>query len=143
MPDAAFYLWARTPIDDALFAKRLLAEQAVKVLPGSFLAREAHGTNPGRGYIRIALVAARDECAEAVDRIVTFAPVALTRTRAAGAPCRRRHPSVAKAARRRPPGTRIRGHGPYRDPSLPFRRPSRARARLPLFVDHASASSCW
>ncbi len=72
MPDAAFYLWARTPFDDALFAKRLLAEQAVKVLPGSFLAREAHGTNPGRGYIRIALVAARDECAEAVDRIVTF-----------------------------------------------------------------------
>jgi N-succinyldiaminopimelate aminotransferase len=72
MPDAAFYLWARTPIDDAIFAKRLLAEQAVKVLPGSFLAREAHGTNPGRGYIRIALVAARDECAEAVDRIVTF-----------------------------------------------------------------------
>jgi len=72
MPDAAFYLWARTPVDDTIFAKRLLAEQAVKVLPGSFLAREAHGVNPGRKYIRIALVAAREECAEAVDRIVTF-----------------------------------------------------------------------
>ena len=41
MPEAAFYLWARTPIDDADFAKRLLAEQAVATLPGSFLAREA------------------------------------------------------------------------------------------------------
>ncbi len=73
MPDAAFYLWARTPIDDAEFARRLLAEKAVTVLPGSFLARDAHGANPGRGYIRIALVAARDECAEAVERIVQFA----------------------------------------------------------------------
>ena len=65
MPDAAFYLWARTPIDDADFAKRLLAEQAVVALPGSFLARDARGVNPGAGYLRIALVAARDECAEA------------------------------------------------------------------------------
>jgi N-succinyldiaminopimelate aminotransferase len=75
MPEAAFYLWAKTPIDDALFAKRLLAEQAVTVLPGSYLARDAHGANPGRGYIRIALVANLDECREAVERIV-----ALTRT---------------------------------------------------------------
>ena len=73
MPDAAFYLWAKTPIDDADFARRLLAEQAVSVLPGSFLARDAHGTNPGRGYIRVALVAHRDDCAEAVDRIVGLA----------------------------------------------------------------------
>ncbi len=73
MPDAAFYLWAKTPIDDAAFARRLLAEAAVTVLPGSFLARDAHGTNPGRGYIRIALVAAQEECAEAVDRIVSLA----------------------------------------------------------------------
>jgi N-succinyldiaminopimelate aminotransferase len=73
MPDAAFYLWARTPIDDAEFARRLLAEQAVTVLPGSFLGRDAHGTNPGRGFIRIALVASRDECAEAIERIVKLA----------------------------------------------------------------------
>ena len=70
---AAFYLWAKTPIDDADFAKRLFAEQAVKVLPGSFLSRDAHGTNPGRGYIRIALVATRDECAEGMDRILALA----------------------------------------------------------------------
>lgn len=73
MPDAAFYLWAQTPIDDALFAKRLLAEKSVTVLPGSYLARDAHGTNPGRGRIRIALVAAQSECAEAVERIAAFA----------------------------------------------------------------------
>jgi len=72
MPDAAFYLWARTPGDDATFAKRLLAEQAVTVLPGSYFAREAHGENPGRGFIRIALVAPLAECTEAIDRIVAL-----------------------------------------------------------------------
>ncbi len=73
MPDAAFYLWARTPIDDAAFSRRLLAEQAVSVLPGSYLARDVHGTNPGRGYVRIALVANLEQCSEAVERIITFA----------------------------------------------------------------------
>jgi N-succinyldiaminopimelate aminotransferase len=72
LPDAAFYLWAQTPIDDAAFARRLLAEQAVRVLPGSYLARDAHGENPGRGRIRIALVAPQAECADAVARIVAF-----------------------------------------------------------------------
>jgi N-succinyldiaminopimelate aminotransferase len=73
MPDAAFYFWARTPIDDVEFARRLHAEENVAVLPGSFLARDAHGANPGRDRVRIALVAERDECAEAVERIVRFA----------------------------------------------------------------------
>lgn len=73
MPEAAFYLWARTRRDDVAFARRLLAEQNVTVLPGSYLARDAHGTNPGRGYIRIALVASFDECREAIERIVTLA----------------------------------------------------------------------
>jgi N-succinyldiaminopimelate aminotransferase len=72
MPDAAFYLWARTPIDDARFARQLLAEENVAVLPGSYIAREARGTNPGRNRIRLALVAARDECAEAIERVVAF-----------------------------------------------------------------------
>jgi N-succinyldiaminopimelate aminotransferase len=73
MPDAAFYLWAQTPIDDTVFAQRLLAEENVTVLPGSFLARDAHGSNPGRNRIRIALVASEVECAEAIGRIVAFA----------------------------------------------------------------------
>jgi len=73
MPDAAFYLWAATPGDDADFARRLYNEKAVSVLPGSYFAREARGANPGSGRIRIALVAAQDECAEAIDRILAFA----------------------------------------------------------------------
>jgi N-succinyldiaminopimelate aminotransferase len=72
MPEAAFYLWAQTPIDDTDFAQRLLAKENVAVLPGSFLARDAHGANPGRNRIRIALVASEDECAEAVGRIIAF-----------------------------------------------------------------------
>jgi len=72
-PDAAFYLWARVGDDDAGFARRLYAEQAVQVLPGSYLAREAGGVNPGRGYIRMALVAELDECTEAVERLERFA----------------------------------------------------------------------
>jgi len=72
-PDAAFYLWAKTPGDDAEFAKRLYAEEHVTVLPGSYIARDAHGTNPGHGRIRIALVADEAECAEGVDRIIRLA----------------------------------------------------------------------
>ena len=72
-PDAAFYLWARTPDDDEQFARRLYVEEAVAVLPGSYLGREADGMNPGKGYVRIALVAQLEECAEAVDRLVRFA----------------------------------------------------------------------
>ena len=72
MPEAAFYLWARAPEDDAVFAKRLLAERNVTVMPGSYFAREAHGVNPGRDHIRIALVAPFEECAEAVERICSL-----------------------------------------------------------------------
>ena len=72
-PDAAFYLWADVRGDDTHFARRLHAEEAVTVLPGSYLARDAHGVNPGRGYVRIALVAGMAECAEAVARLTHFA----------------------------------------------------------------------
>src|SRR4029077_19026921 len=71
-PDAAFYLWARVRGDDAEFARRLYAEEAVSVLPGSYIGRSVHGTNPGQGDVRIALVASMDECAEAVDRLRSF-----------------------------------------------------------------------
>jgi len=71
-PEAGFYLWLRTPIDDAEFARRLLAAYNVLVLPGSYLARSAHGVNPGAGFVRIALVAALAECIEAAERIRSF-----------------------------------------------------------------------
>jgi N-succinyldiaminopimelate aminotransferase len=69
MPDAAFYLWARTPGSDTALAQRLYRECNVTVLPGSFLAREAHGVNPGAGFVRIALVASLEECVEAAERM--------------------------------------------------------------------------
>jgi N-succinyldiaminopimelate aminotransferase len=69
MPDGGFYLWMRTPADDAAFARELQRQYNVLVLPGSFLARDAHGANPGRGRVRIALVAPLAECVEAVQRI--------------------------------------------------------------------------
>jgi N-succinyldiaminopimelate aminotransferase len=72
IPDAAFYLWARVPESDTEFARRLYAERNVTVLPGSFLAREAHGINPGAGFVRIALVATLGECLEAANRIRTL-----------------------------------------------------------------------
>ncbi len=76
LPDAGFYLWAKVDrqvaISDMDYAKRLYAEYNVTVLPGSYLAREAHGINPGQNRIRMALVAEVDECLEAAQRIVEF-----------------------------------------------------------------------
>lgn len=68
-PDAAFYLWARTDGSDTDLAIRLYRDLNITVLPGSFLAREAHGINPGKGFIRMALVASLQECLDAAKRI--------------------------------------------------------------------------
>ena len=73
MPDGGFYLWVRTPIDDAEFARRLHAQYNVLVLPGSFLARSVGGVNPGAHHVRIALVAPPAECVEAAKRLMRFA----------------------------------------------------------------------
>lgn len=68
-PDAAFYLWVQTQQQDTDVAVKLYRDLNITVLPGSFLAREAHGVNPGAGFIRMALVASLDECVEAGTRI--------------------------------------------------------------------------
>lgn len=76
LPDASFYLWPRIP--DALgmteteFARELFAQTHVTVLPGSFLARNVHGQNPGAQRVRLALVAETAECVEAAQRIADF-----------------------------------------------------------------------
>jgi N-succinyldiaminopimelate aminotransferase len=72
MPEAAFYIWLPTPVADTEFARRLYEVCSVTVLPGSLLAREARGINPGQGFVRIALVSAPDECTEAARRIRAF-----------------------------------------------------------------------
>ena len=73
MPHAGFYLWVDVGGDDARFARDLHATQNVTVLPGSYLGRDAGGVNPGRGRVRIALVADAGECAEGIDRVIAFA----------------------------------------------------------------------
>ena len=76
LPDASFYLWARVPdalgLSDTEFARELLALYNVTVLPGSYLARDVNGMNPGAQRIRMALVADTAECAEAARRIAEF-----------------------------------------------------------------------
>ncbi|MFZ9335956.1 MAG: succinyldiaminopimelate transaminase, partial [Burkholderiaceae bacterium] len=72
LPDAGFYLWAGVGGSDTEFARDLYAQYNVTVLPGSYIARERDGTNPGAGRVRMALVAESDECVEAARRIVQF-----------------------------------------------------------------------
>ena len=76
LPDASFYLWAGVPKgwqgDDAAFAQSLFEKEHVTVLPGSYLARDFNGSNPGQGRIRMALVAETAECLEAAERIARF-----------------------------------------------------------------------
>ena len=69
MPEASFYLWLPTPVSDTEFARDLHANYNVTVLPGSYLAREARGVNPGRNFVRVALVPALEECLEGAQRI--------------------------------------------------------------------------
>ncbi len=79
-PAASFYLWLKTPGrftdngsgGDTEFAQQLFAQKNINLLPGSYLSRDAHGINPGSGYVRIALVAPLDECIEAAQRIKDF-----------------------------------------------------------------------
>ncbi len=71
-PEAAFYLWLRTPVSDIEFARTLHTQHGVTVLPGSYLAREARGINPGRNFVRIALVPPLAECLEAARRVRNY-----------------------------------------------------------------------
>lgn len=72
-PDGGFFLWVPVPGgDDAGFTRELFRHYNVRVLPGSYLAREAHGFNPGAGFVRIALVESLQTCVEAATRIRDF-----------------------------------------------------------------------
>ena len=71
-PDGAFYLWPAVPGDDVGFARALHQQQNLTILPGSYLARDSAAGNPGRGRVRISLVASVEECVEAAQRIRRF-----------------------------------------------------------------------
>lgn len=59
-PQAGFFLWL--PVDDGETAALTLWQKTgVRVLPGAYLSREVDGVNPGKSYIRVAMVAERDE----------------------------------------------------------------------------------
>jgi len=72
LPDAGFYLWPRTPVNDEEFARDLFMQQHLTVLPGRYLSRDVEGFNPGSGHVRMALVATLEECVEAAGRIKSF-----------------------------------------------------------------------
>jgi N-succinyldiaminopimelate aminotransferase len=72
LPDAGFYYWMKTPMDDETFVRELYRSQHLTVLPGSYLGREVLGTNPGRDHVRIALVGTLDETREAAHRMRQF-----------------------------------------------------------------------
>jgi len=71
-PDAAFYIWLKTPINDQDFAKQLYQQQNLTVLPGSYLSRTTDSGNPGENYVRLALVSTLEECNDAANRIKSF-----------------------------------------------------------------------
>ena len=72
IPEATFYFWAKTVINDTDFSQKLYQDYNVTVLPGSYLSREAHNVNPGKNFIRIAMVPPLSECIEAAKRIKNF-----------------------------------------------------------------------
>ena len=72
-PEGGFYLWPQLPISDEQFTRDLYAQQNITVLPGRYLSRDAHGENPGVGYVRMALVADQAQCEQAALRIRAFA----------------------------------------------------------------------
>jgi N-succinyldiaminopimelate aminotransferase len=71
-PDGAFYLWPDVGQDDEQFVRELFARKNLTLLPGSYLARAAHGENPGAGRVRISLTANVDQCVVAAERIRDF-----------------------------------------------------------------------
>ncbi len=97
MPEAAFYFWAEVGGDDTAFARDLYADANVTVLPGTFIGREAHGVNPGRGFVRIALVSTIEETLEAAERIGRFMQRRVA-TPPAGSSAAGRAPSPATAS---------------------------------------------
>jgi N-succinyldiaminopimelate aminotransferase len=69
VPGGGFYLWLAVGNDEA-FTRGLFEQQHVTVLPGSYLARDTAAGNPGRGRVRVSLVASVDDCVEAARRLV-------------------------------------------------------------------------
>ncbi len=71
IPDGGFFLWLK--VDDDKEATKVLWENfSVKVMPGSFMAKEVNGFNPGKGFLRISLVDKEEVIEETMRRICLF-----------------------------------------------------------------------
>jgi len=71
-PAATLHMWQRVPdgFSSVEFAERLLDPKiAIVVTPGSWVSDEAHGVNPGEGFVRLSLVPSIEECHEVAQRI--------------------------------------------------------------------------
>lgn len=71
-PKATIYIWQKVPegMDSVEFTKRLLSkETAVVATPGQWISEEVNGINPGKNYVRFALVPSLEQCEEAAERI--------------------------------------------------------------------------
>ncbi len=71
-PDATLHMWQRVPegFTSVEFAERLLDPKiAIVVTPGAWVSDEAHGANPGEGFVRLSLVPSIEECHEVAQRI--------------------------------------------------------------------------
>ncbi|WP_284163804.1 aminotransferase class I/II-fold pyridoxal phosphate-dependent enzyme [Frigidibacter sp. SD6-1] len=67
-PEGGFFLWL--PVEDGeQAALKAWRETGVRVLPGAYLAREVAGDNPGKGYIRVAMVAPKEEMRQGLTRL--------------------------------------------------------------------------
>jgi aspartate/methionine/tyrosine aminotransferase len=68
LPEGGFFLWL--PVEDGeAAALKLWTEAGVRVLPGAYLSRETAAGNPGKGYIRVALVAPKEEMQRGLIRL--------------------------------------------------------------------------
>ncbi len=67
-PEAGFFLWLKVEDGEAA-ALKLWREEGIRVLPGAYLARDSGQGNPGKGYIRVAMVTPIDELEEALKRL--------------------------------------------------------------------------
>ncbi|MDB6182858.1 aminotransferase class I/II-fold pyridoxal phosphate-dependent enzyme [Paracoccus fistulariae] len=66
--EGGFFLWL--PVEDGEeAAKKLWAQAGIQVLPGAYLSREVDGVNPGKGYIRVAMVADAEQTEAALQRL--------------------------------------------------------------------------
>ena len=67
-PEAGFFLWIEVGDGEAA-ALKLWQDTGVRVLPGAYLSRDVQGANPGKNYIRVALVAPKNEAEQGLIRL--------------------------------------------------------------------------